>query len=86
MLLSVSIGAQPAPSVGHLVGTRDNSVMPMPKPRTRQPASRSAEVETVRLFTASGHPWMGLAALAMWRFRWPSALFAAMIYAKHAVF
>lgn len=60
--------------------------MPMPKPRTRAPASQSAEVETVRLFTASGHPWMGLVALVMWRFRWPPALFAALAYAKHAVF
>jgi len=60
--------------------------MPMPKPQTRAPASQSAEVETVRLFTASGHPWMGLAALAMWRLRWPSALITVLVYAKHAVF
>lgn len=58
----------------------------MPKPRTRTLGSKSAEVETVRLFTASGHPWMGLAALAMWRLRWPSALITAMVYVKHAVF
>lgn len=83
---ALKIGAQTAPLVGYLFETRDNSVMSMPKPRTCAPASRSAEVETVRLFTASGHPWMGLVALAMWRFRWPSALLAALAYAKHAVF
>lgn len=77
------VGSQPAPPVGHLFGTRDNSVMP--KPRTRAPARQSAEVETVRLFTASGHPWMGLAALAMWRIRWSPVLLATMFYAKHVI-
>ncbi len=54
--------------------------MPMPMPiRTYSDSLRRArfkEVETVRLFTASGHPWMGLAALVVFR----APLLAGAVY------
>lgn len=41
--------------------------MPMPKPQSSITARRFREVEAVKLFTSSGHPWMGLAALVVYR-------------------
>ena len=59
--------------------------MPMPIPRTRAERNRFKEVETVRLFTASGHPWIAFAALVVWRLPFPALAVAALIYAKNAM-
>jgi hypothetical protein len=67
--------------IGYQVGSDDNSLMPMPVSRTPTGARSSKEVETVRIFTASGHPWIGFAALVVWRA--PPILFVAVLLAKH---
>jgi uncharacterized membrane protein len=54
--------------------------------KRQQAGQRFKEEETVRLFTASGHPWMALTSLLLWRVPvWGTAL-AAVIYAMHAAF
>lgn len=47
-----------APHAGQMLTTLTHS---------RATAVRFKEVETVRLFTSAGHPWMGLAALVLLR-------------------
>lgn len=59
--------------------------MPMPVSRPRAAAASSKEVETVRIFAASGHPWIAFAALVVWRLPFPALAVASMIYAKHAL-
>jgi len=43
------------------------------------------EVETVRLFTATGHPWIAFAALLVWRLPLGALTLAAIVYAKHGL-
>lgn len=82
----MTIGAPPAPPVGYLFTLRDNTPMVTSHPKSRQPASRSKEVETVRIFATTGHPWIAFAALVVWRLPFPALALAAVIYAKHGVF
>ena len=67
--------------VGYSLNAAHNSVMHMPVSRTRAATGRFKEVETVRLFTASGHPWMGFAALVV--LRAPPILLAGVLLVKH---
>lgn len=75
-------GAQAAPPVCDSDGSGDNTVMPMPIIRPRAGARSSKEVETVRIFAASGHPWIAFAALVVWRLPLPTLALAAIVYAK----
>ena len=54
--------------------------MPMPVSRTRAEAAQSKEVETVRIFAASGHPWIAFAALVVWRLPLPTLAVATLLY------
>jgi hypothetical protein len=72
--------------VGYLSALCDNAPMIKTPPSGRSPASRSKEVETVRLFTTSGHPWIAFAALVVWRLPVPAMTVAAIVAIKHGVF
>lgn len=68
--------------VGYVAASFHNGLMPMPVPRNRVSGARSKEVETVRIFARSGHPWIAFAALVVWRLPLPTLAIAALIYAK----
>lgn len=49
------------------------------------PLPSSKEVETVRIFTKSGHPWIAFAALVVWRLPLPTLAVAAIFYARGVI-
>jgi hypothetical protein len=48
-----------------LYGQHHRSAILIPMPMPKPPAKTFREAEVVRLFTESGHPWLGILALAM---------------------
>ncbi len=64
------------------LGKVERSAMPIRLPLRFVPHAPSKEVETVRIFTKSGHPWIAFAALVVWRLPLPTLALAAIFYAK----
>jgi len=76
---------QEIPQEENQIGKAERSVMTIRHPFRPAHQTRFKEVETVKIFLTSGHPWMAFAALLVWRLPLRALALAAIVYAKHGL-
>ena len=65
------------------IGKAERSAMTIRPALRSAPPIRFKEVETVKIFATSGHPWIAFASLLVWRLPLGALTLATIVYVQH---